>query len=262
MGKQLSVFVSSVFFVIGFSFVFSLLGVLLQSILLSVSYRVTEILGYVGGAVIIFFGVYLMGLISVPFLERERRIRIKTRFRSSYVASFVFGAAFAVGWTPCVGAVLGAILTFAATSPGSAFWLLLAYSLGLGIPFLIAGAFTAKLTVFIEKAGSRLRYLNLFFGALLVALGVLVFTNSLERIANFSILTDFLRTYGLGSGLNLGAGASLGVLPLGISFMAGVVSFLSPCILPLIPGYLTYLSSTAVYETHSEANPGGKGAGR
>ena len=142
MAKQWTIFLNSVFFVLGFSIIFSIVGVLLQSILANVSFTVKKWLGYIGGTIIIFFGIYLLGLIKIPFLEQEHKLRVKRKFRYSYITSFVFGSAFAVGWTPCVGAILGGILTLAVSNPASAFPLLLSYSLGLGIPFLIVGLFT------------------------------------------------------------------------------------------------------------------------
>ena len=140
--RDWSIFIASIFFVLGFSTVFSLLGVLLQGVLANVSYTVQAWLSRIGGAVIIFFGLYLLGLIRPSFLEQEKKIHLKRRFNSLYLTSFVFGAAFAVGWTPCVGPILGAILTLAVTQPGSAFGFLLAYTLGLGLPFLLVGLFT------------------------------------------------------------------------------------------------------------------------
>src|SRR3989344_6722430 len=136
------IFAASVFFVLGFSMVFSLVGVLLQSVLARVATIVQVWLGRIGGVIIILFGIYLLGLIRVPFLEQEHKLRVKQKFDSMYFTSFIFGAAFAVGWTPCVGAVLGAVLSLAVTQPGTAFFLMLAYSLGLGIPFLVVGLFT------------------------------------------------------------------------------------------------------------------------
>src|SRR3989338_4588094 len=168
MARQWSIFVNSVFFVLGFSIVFSLVGVLLQSVLLNVSYTVQQWLGYAGGAVIILFGIYLLGLIKIPFLEQEHKLRVKKRFRYAYATSFVFGAAFAVGWTPCVGAILGAILTLAVTNPGSAFPLMVSYSLGIGIPFLIVGLFTDRAQGVIQRAGPKLKIVHYIFGALLV----------------------------------------------------------------------------------------------
>ena len=241
MARQWNIFINSVFFVLGFSVIFSLVGVLLQTVLLNVSFTVQQWLGYVGGAIIIIFGIYLLGLIKIPFLEEEHKLKVTKRFRFSYATSFVFGAAFAVGWTPCIGAVLGAILTLAVVNPASAFALLLTYSIGLGIPFLVVGLFTQKASSFIEKVGPKLKYVNYFFGAFLIILGILVFTNNLARVANFPFLTNWL--------LALDAGTSFGgSLNYGIAFIAGLASFLSPCVMPLIPGFLTYLASTSIKE--------------
>ena len=242
MPRQWSIFINSVFFVLGFSAIFSLVGVLLQTVLFNVSYTVQLWLGRVGGVIIIVFGIYLLGLIKIPFLEQEHKLKVKRRFRYSYATSFVFGAAFAVGWTPCIGAVLGAILTLAVVSPTNAFGLLLAYSIGLGIPFLLVGLFTQQASGFIEKARPKLKYVSYFFGAFLILLGVLVFTNNLSRVANFAFVTDWLLN--LDASIGLGAGS----LNYGIAFIAGLGSFLSPCVLPLIPAFLTYLASTTVQE--------------
>src|SRR3989338_7734848 len=138
------IFLASLFFVFGFSAVFSALGVLLNTVLEAVAYDAQIWLARIGGAIIILFGLYLVGLVKILFLERELKFSVRTKFKSKYVTSFVFGAAFAAGWTPCVGAVLGGILGLAASAPGSAFALLLSYSLGLGIPFLIVGVFAGQ----------------------------------------------------------------------------------------------------------------------
>lgn len=238
--NQRDIFLNSVFFVLGFAIVFSLVGVLLQGLLANVSVTIQTWLGYTGGAVIILFGFYLLRIIKIPFLEREHKFRVKRKFKYAYLTSFVFGAAFAIGWTPCVGAVLGAILTLAVTNPGSAFGLLLAYSLGLGIPFLIVGLFTEKAAVFISKTGKWLIYVNYFFGILLIALGILVFTNKLSRVANFPFLTELLLR------LDAQTGGLSGTLTLPVSFIAGLGSFLSPCVLPLLPAFLSYLAASAI----------------
>ena len=245
MAKQWAIFLNSVFFVLGFSVVFSVVGVLLQSVLANVSFTVQKWLGYLGGTVIIFFGIYLLGLVKLPFLEKEHKLRVKRKFSYSYITSFVFGAAFAVGWTPCVGAILGAILTLAVTNPGSAFPLLLSYSLGLGMPFLIVGLFTNRASSFINKAGPWLKYVNYFFGGVLIILGILVFTNQLSRIANHPFLANLL--------INLSEGGISGfgnTLSLGVSFIAGIASFLSPCVLPLIPAFLSYLATAVIKENN------------
>src|SRR3989338_4582755 len=154
--SQCEIFINSIFFVLGFSIIFSLVGVLLQSVLSNVAYTVQNYFAYVGGTIIILFGFYLLGLIKIGFLEREHKFKVKKRFKYSYATSFLFGAAFAIGWTPCVGAVLGSILNLAIANPGSAFSFLLAYSLGLGLPFLIVGFFTSQASGFIEKIVPKL----------------------------------------------------------------------------------------------------------
>ncbi len=189
---RLEIFLNSVFFVIGFSLVFAALGVLLNTILQGIAYGVQTWLARIGGALIIFFGLYLTGLIKVPFLDRDHKMIVKKKFSSRYITSLVFGAAFAAGWTPCVGAALGAILGLAAAHPGTAFSLLMAYSLGLGLPFLIVGAFAAQAQALVLKIGPALRYINIVFGALLIILGILVFTQNLSLIANFDLLNSIL----------------------------------------------------------------------
>ncbi|MBI2475772.1 MAG: sulfite exporter TauE/SafE family protein [Candidatus Taylorbacteria bacterium] len=243
--RDWNIFFSSVFFVLGFSLVFSLVGVLLQTVLSGVSYTVQEWLGRIGGIVIILFGFFLLGLFTPAFLKRDHKIMVKRRSRSHYLTSFVFGAAFAVGWTPCVSAALGAILALATTSASSAFLLLVAYTLGLGIPFLLVGLFTNQAQALINRFGKKLLYFQYFFGVLLIVMGILVFVGQLSRIANLQIVVDLLGRLGLTT--NFGGGiSSLTIFNFGVSFLAGVGSFLSPCILPLIPGFLSYLASTAV----------------
>jgi cytochrome c-type biogenesis protein len=123
--QQRQMFFNSLAFTLGFSVVFALLGVLLNTLLSRVAYDVQLWLSRAGGVLIILFGLYLTGLLNISFLNREHKLNVKTRFHSRYLTSFLFGAAFAAGWTPCVGAVLGAILGLAASQPGIAFTLLL-----------------------------------------------------------------------------------------------------------------------------------------
>ena len=242
--RDRSVFLSSVFFVLGFSVVFSILGVLLQTALAFASHDVKVWLGRLGGAIIILFGLYVLGLITPKFLERTHTISVKRKFSSRYITSFVFGAAFAVGWTPCVSAALGAILALAAVNAGSAFLLLFAYTLGIGIPFLLVGYFTNEAQALIDKTGTWLRYLQYVFGVLLIILGILIFTSELSKIANFQGLAQALIALHLGTSAG-GSISSLSIVNLAVALFAGFVSFLSPCILPIIPGFLSYLASTA-----------------
>lgn len=189
--KKLTVFINTVFFVLGFTVVFSLIGILLNTVLINVGYDARIWLSRIGGVVIIVFGFYLLGFLKLPFLNIEHKFKPKN-FKVSYLTSLVFGMAFAAGWTPCVGAILGSILTLALASPGTAFGLLFAYSVGLGIPFLLAGLFLSQTLSFVSKAGLYLKYFNILMGIVLIVLGILVFTQYLPRIASFPFLSDLL----------------------------------------------------------------------
>ena len=184
-------FLASILFVAGFSLVFSLLGVLLNTILAAASYEVQLWLSRIGGLIIIFFGLYLTGLIRVPWLEQEHRFAV-TGIKSRYATAFLFGVAFAAGWTPCVGAALGAILGLAVTMPGLAFSLLLTYSLGLGLPFLITGLFAGQVSGWIRKYSHAVQYVNMAFGIFLIIIGILIFTQTLTLVANLPVLNQFL----------------------------------------------------------------------
>ncbi len=190
--KRSAIFLHSVLFVFGFSSVFALLGVLLNTVLESIAYDVQTWLSRIGGVIIIFFGLYLMKLIRVPFLERAHTVNVVGKVQSKHLTSFLFGAAFAAGWTPCVGAALGAILGLAASAPGTALTLLFAYALGLGVPFLSIGAFTAEATHWLNRVAGSLGYVQIVFGVLLVILGILIFTQNLARLASFEILNRVL----------------------------------------------------------------------
>lgn len=183
---------NSLAYVLGFSTIFALLGVLLNTLLEKISYDVQLWLSRFAGMVIILFGLYLLGLIKLKFLERDHKLTIKTKFSTTYLTSFLFGAAFAVGWTPCVGAVLGSVFALAVSKPGLSFILLMAYSLGLGLPFLLVGLFSSQALNLINKYQSFLKYFNVVVGFLLIIMGILVFTQSLNLVANFSLVNYFL----------------------------------------------------------------------
>ncbi len=184
---RLQLFLNSVAFVLGFSVIFALIGVLLNTVLKYSSYTIQTWLSRFAGIIIIVFGLYVLKLIHIPFLEREHKLRVRKKFGIRYVTSFVFGAAFAVGWTPCVSAILGSILALVITRPGLGFILLMAYALGLGIPFLIVGLFSVQALKWIQRSRKIVQYGNIIVGVLLVILGVLVFTNQLNVVANWFV---------------------------------------------------------------------------
>ena len=189
---RLNIFLNTVYFVLGFSLVFAVLGVIFNSVLANVGTGFQGTLQSIGGVVIIAFGAYLVLATKFRSLNFEKRMTKIRRFKTSYLTSFVFGAAFASGWTPCVGPILGSTLTLAATSPGAAYNSLLAYALGLGIPFLVTGAFFSQATGLIRRMVKYLKYFNPIMGAILIALGILVFTNQLSVVASFPLANEIV----------------------------------------------------------------------
>jgi len=189
--NRLNIVFNTIFFVLGFSVVFSTLGVLINSILSSAASEIIESLNIIGGIIIISFGIFLLLSTKIRSLNIEKKF-FPQNSKSSYPMSFVFGLAFAAGWTPCVGPILGTILTLAATTPSISFSLLLAYSLGLGIPFILMGIFFSRATRIIRSMTKHLKYYNVILGGFIILLGILVFTNQLAYIANFPLLNEIV----------------------------------------------------------------------
>lgn len=177
--SRFAIFRASLFFVLGFSTVFVILGLILHGALMQAGPELQVNLARIGGGIVIFFGFYLMGLVKFSFLERPHIFSVHKKYSSRALTSFIFGAAFAAGWTPCVGAALGAILGLAALAPTKTFFLLTAYSLGLGMPFLIIGAFAGEIERYLMRSFAWIQYINILFGGVLVWLGALAFTQNL-----------------------------------------------------------------------------------
>ena len=189
---RLNIFLNTVYFVLGFSLVFAILGVTLNSILVNVGTSFQHTLQIIGGIVIISFGMFLILSSKINNLNFEKKLTKIPKFKTSYITSLVFGIAFAAGWTPCVGPILGSTFTLAATSPGEAYNLLLAYSLGLGTPFLITAAFFSRATGLIKKMVKYLKYFNPIMGTFLIILGILIFTNQLNILGNFPLANEII----------------------------------------------------------------------
>ena len=189
---RLNIFLNTVYFVLGFSLVFAVLGVALNSVLVNLGNSFQNTIQIIGGIVIISFGVFLILSSKLNNLNFEKKLTRIPKFKTSYITSFVFGIAFAAGWTPCVGPILGSTFTLAATSPGEAYNLLLAYSLGLGTPFLITAAFFSRATGLLKKMVKYLKYFNPVMGSFLIILGILIFTNQLNVLGNFPLVNEII----------------------------------------------------------------------
>lgn len=179
----------SLAFVLGFSTVFVSLGAgvgMLGSILL----KWRNELGVVGGAVIVVFGLSMLGVLRFGALLRDTRIQLALP-GGHPLSAYVLGLAFAFGWTPCIGPILGAILTVSATTAGAAdgVWLLSIYSAGLGVPFLITAVFTDKIARRIGVIGRAGRVLYKIAGVAMVLMGLAVMTGQLTRFAYWLLAT-------------------------------------------------------------------------
>ncbi len=173
-------------FVAGFSLVFIALGAsasLLGSVLSS--YR--EPLEKVAGVAVVLFGIVMLGIIKLPWLYGEARFDLEKTRAFGRGASFVLGVAFAFGWTPCVGPILGTILALAGASGSVAqgSLLLLVFSLGLGIPFVAVALLFGRVKGFMRFLGRHALVLNRVAGAMLIVIGVLIFTGRLGVLATW-----------------------------------------------------------------------------
>ena len=189
--NKINIIANTIFFVLGFSIIFSTLGVLINSVLSENINQLANSLNWIAGIIIVIFGIFMIASTKINSLNKEKKFQIKN-FKSSYPMSFVFGLAFAIAWTPCVGPILGTILTLAATTPSISFTLLLAYSIGLGIPFILIGIFFSKSTKIISSMTKHLKYYNIVLGRFIILLGILIFTNQLAYIANFPLLNEIV----------------------------------------------------------------------
>ena len=181
--SQLSTILLSFCFVLGFSTIFVALGASATTLgRLLLSYRTEATI--VGGAIVILFGVFMTGLIPMRLLMRDIRYHGGLR-RGRPFSAYVLGLAFGFGWTPCIGPVLGAILTVSALSAtvSTGITLLAIYSLGLGIPFLISAALTDALLRRKNSLGNAGRFLQIGAGAVMVAVGIAIVTGYLSVIS-------------------------------------------------------------------------------
>ena len=191
VSNRLNILMNTIFFVLGFSVIFSVFGVILNSVLSSYAASLTSGLNQIGGIIIIGFGSFMLLSIKFKMLNFEKRF-FPNRTKTSYPLSFLFGLAFATCWTPCIGPILGSIITLAATVPGQSFYLLLAYSAGLGIPFIVMGIFFSRFTRLIRALSKHLKYYSVLMGSFIIVLGILVLTNQLAAIASFPLLNNLL----------------------------------------------------------------------
>ncbi len=256
------VFSHALLFVAGFTLVFVLVFGLPTTVLGTLLYDYRNWITAVGGVLVIVLGLHMAGAFKAlvglagpvgplrgalarldatldAIILPERRLQIDQDRSPSYIRSAVIGITFAAGWTPCVGPLLGLVLSLASTEPARAAFLLLVYSMGLAVPFLLTAALLGTATGFLKRINRYMHAIELVSGLLLVVVGVFLVGGAFSYI-NILFSATPSWTTALESSL---AGSTISV-PL--AFVAGLLSFLSPCVLPLVPIYLGYLTGTAL----------------
>ena len=179
------IFQKAILFVAGFSLVFILLGVSFNSLL--GRFLSNPIANYIAGGIIIIFGAHFLGVFRLAILYKTKRFDFVRIAKSSailrFISPFVLGIGFALGWSPCVGPILGSIIALNSISIHSGIYLLIIYALGLGVPFLLTALLIERIFVVFERVKRYYRVIEIVSGALLVGIGVVIIFGGLDRIA-------------------------------------------------------------------------------
>lgn len=177
-----TVLIQSAGFLLGLMIVFSLLGLTATAIGQFLALN-SLIFKRISGSILILFGLYHGGFLKIPWLNRERKFRIKSG-KPRFMHSVLIGMVFSFGWTPCIGTVLGSVLVVAANSLNGyeGLRLLAAYSLGFSIPFMITALFLSEILKKLENSGRFFDIIKKATGALIVLTGILILTNWLDRL--------------------------------------------------------------------------------
>lgn len=280
--RRSTTFFHSLAFVVGFGVVFTLLGTtagLLGRTLLQYQLLIQQI----GAVLLVIFGLTTMGVffrLETYFgrnpsplnnalvklchffnmlLYTERRLtHMEDVGRGwGYASSFAVGVSFSAGWVPCIGPILASILLLAGNSAtaGQGALLLAVYSIGLGIPFLLTGLAFSRATAMLRKLNRYLGIVSFISGVFLLIMGYFLWTNTLiDLVGQFAFLNEIVFelegsiTSALGvQSVDASTINSLNAAP--IALLAGALSFISPCVLPLVPAYIGYLSGTTLQQS-------------
>ena len=231
--ERLKIFVHALLFVAGFSLVFIVGwgGSITVFGQLFATYK--RFIAQIGGIVVIMFGLATLEVIRIPWFYADTRAQF-TGQKGTYGGALLMGLFFAAGWSPCIGATLGAILTMGLSQQtvGQAMWLASGYSVGLAIPFLMMALFLERATGWTRKLGRHHRTIQIASGLFMIIIGIMLFTNTMSLTAIWAFRNGFY----------VEKFALFAAAPTYFTaIIAGLLSFLSPCVLPLVPAYLGYL---------------------
>lgn len=189
-------FVHSLLFVLGFTIIFLALGATATTLGRALGYY-RDWIGRIGGALLIVFGLYMMGVFNIAAFQREKRFHIANK-PAGYFGTVLVGLAFGAGWTPCIGPILGGVLTYTASSADLTRGLLLlfAYSMGLAVPFLLASLAIERFLMAFTRFRRQMVWVNRIAGVLLVVVGLLLVTDYLTFLSTYlqRLTPEFLRS--------------------------------------------------------------------
>jgi cytochrome c-type biogenesis protein len=211
-----------------------------------VLYDAKDVVRVVGGVALILFGLFTLKIVNIPALYGDTRKGFASTGKPvGAVQSFVTGVSFAAGWTPCIGPFLGAILSLSVTAElGTRLALLTAYTLGLGVPFLLFALLFDRMTPLLNTLKRNMRTIEIVSGILLIVIGIALLSGGVAQLSQRLVAFDLgLETLVLGEG-------AAAAPTIAASALAGFLSFVSPCVLPLLPAYLGFIGGWAVNNTN------------
>lgn len=181
------VFGHALFFVVGFTLVFVVLFGLPTTILAGVLQQYSGWITRIGGTVLILFGLHAMGIVTIPLITGTRRVEVGRGIGPGYLRSILFGVTFAAGWTPCIGPLLGTVMTLAFMEPSRAMGFLFIYALGLAVPFLVTAAMLTQAVGWLKRLNRHMRAVEVASGLLMVGVGVLLISGTFSMLNSYFI---------------------------------------------------------------------------
>jgi cytochrome c-type biogenesis protein len=228
--------INTLFFILGFTIIFVILGAGASSLSNFLTRRM-RLITIIGGGVIIIMALQVMELFTIPFLNYQRSAAFRKKPKG-VIGAFLIGITFAAAWTPCIGPILSSILILAATKDTAikGVLLLASYSVGLGVPFLFAVVAFSSFLSFSSFLKRNFKTIKIVSGILLLAVGLMLVIGQFQLLSRYlSFIPDY----------SLIESNRVSIL---VALFAGFISFISPCVLPLIPSYLTFITGVSVME--------------
>ena len=185
--QRRQVFSHAIFFVAGFTLIFIVLFGLPTTLLGSTLQQYSGQMARVGGVIIVLFGLHTIGIIRIPVLDMTRRLEMGGGTEPGYARSTLFGATFAAGWTPCIGPLLGTVMTLAFTEPSRAVGFILIYALGLATPFLVTAALLTQAVGGLKRLNRHLRAVEVASGLMMIGVGALLISGMFSLLNSYFI---------------------------------------------------------------------------